>query len=389
MFSAVPACHRPSPPVGPAPLWKSGADGPSRLAVFVTVLCVPVVETIRDTFLFTLRTKRVTALGLWLSRSGPCPSGQLRALGEKAGRSPLRHGLHPVAALGSLHRDPRLFPHGDMGSSVPGDRERLERGRGWEVGTLPACRELHGTKPQKTQRPANPRSVTKSTDAALVPAAETHRQPRAVVYFLKTRSPLLPSASSGNSRVRLFFNQSWGFWGSRAAGRPCWLRAARVDSAAGSPSPTSREARSVVPAGHRHLGDSLALLLQTCHGLAGAQSGARQHSPRPRLATAVPLSSGLAASPAGPASPASDPGGRQPHAPSAGRSPSSPALRAVGTWRAVFTPEKVPVLREALGVSPRPAGPRIVPSVGSVLQPAQWGLGRGRLASPATPEVCH
>lgn len=284
----------------------------------------------------------MTALGPWLSRSGPCPSGQLRALGEKGGRSPPRHGPHPVAALGSLHRDPRLFPHGDMGSSVPGDRERLERGRGWEVGTLPACRELHGTKPQKTQHPANPRSVTKSTERRRGSGACRRDSQTAASRGLlfKDEKPPLPSASSGNSRGRLFFNQSWGFWGSRAAGRPCWLRAARVDSAAGSPSPTSREARSVVPAGHRHLGDSLALLLQTCHGLAGAQSGTRQHSLRPRLATVVPLSSGLAASPAGPASPASDPGGRQPHAPSASRSPSSPALRAVGTWRGLCSRQR-------------------------------------------------
>lgn len=74
-----------------------GGWGPSGLAVFVTVLCVPVVETIRDTFLFTLWTRRVTALGPWPSRSGPCPSGHLRGLRGARRPLPVPTGLHPIA----------------------------------------------------------------------------------------------------------------------------------------------------------------------------------------------------------------------------------------------------------------------------------------------------
>lgn len=74
-----------------------GGWGPSGLAVFVTVLCVPVVETIRDTFLFTLWTRHVMALGPWPSRSGPCPSGHLRGLRGARRPLPVPTGLHPIA----------------------------------------------------------------------------------------------------------------------------------------------------------------------------------------------------------------------------------------------------------------------------------------------------
>lgn len=137
--------------------------------------------------------------------------------------------------LGSLHGDPCLFPREDVGSpSMPGDRGQLERGRGWEVSSLLTCWELHGTKSQKTQHPANPRSVLNRTQGRRGSGdcrrerLTDSRELRSI--FLKTRSPPLPSASSGNSDY--FFDQSWGFWDIRAGSE-----AVRVDSVTGSLSP--------------------------------------------------------------------------------------------------------------------------------------------------------